>query len=151
MSEQVGTILALAVRDVEGEPMREVKDAELLVDGGLSEDAKQRDVRGVTFIARHQWVAVCDELGVELAWTVRKANVLLDTSLPSFEQLMGTTIYIGDTKLEVTGETTPCSKMDRSQQGLQEALRPAWRGGMFARVIEGGHIAIGDVITTTDG
>ena len=34
--------------------------------------------------------------------------------------------------------------MDQARDGLQAALRPKWRGGACAEVIQGGEIRVGD-------
>jgi MOSC domain-containing protein YiiM len=34
--------------------------------------------------------------------------------------------------------------MDQAHDGRQEAVRPHWRGGACAEVIEGGEIRVGD-------
>ena len=36
--------------------------------------------------------------------------------------------------------------MDRAWEGLREALKPGWRAGAFAEVLDGGEIAIGEVV-----
>jgi MOSC domain-containing protein YiiM len=37
--------------------------------------------------------------------------------------------------------------MDEAAPGLQAALQPDWRGGVFAQVLEGGIVCIGDSVT----
>jgi MOSC domain-containing protein YiiM len=49
-------------------------------------------------------------------------------------------------RLEVTAQTTPCARMDETWPGLRRALAPDWRGGVTARVITGGAIALGDPV-----
>ena len=49
-------------------------------------------------------------------------------------------------RLLVNGETKPCGLMERTLAGLEEALRPEWRGGVYVEVIDGGEIAVGDAI-----
>lgn len=36
--------------------------------------------------------------------------------------------------------------MDEAWPGLQAALRPAWGGGVFGQVLDGGEIQVGDVV-----
>jgi MOSC domain-containing protein YiiM len=36
--------------------------------------------------------------------------------------------------------------MDEMQQGLRAALRPSWRAGVFAEIVTGGTIRVGDAV-----
>src|SRR5919206_5822 len=49
-------------------------------------------------------------------------------------------LRIGKVRVRVYGETTPCSLMEEAHAGLRAALRPAWRGGVFAEVLDDGEI-----------
>lgn len=108
------------------------------------------DVRGlpgkrqVTVLSREDFDEACQSLGVVLPWTTRRANLLV-TGL-RFAETKGKLLKIGDVLLEITGETDPCFRMDEQQEGLQEALRPHWRGGVTCRVLSEGQIAVGDEI-----
>jgi MOSC domain-containing protein YiiM len=48
---------------------------------------------------------------------------------------------------EVTGETDPCPRMDDAAPGLKDAMIPDWRGGVTCRVIESGHLSVGNAVT----
>jgi len=78
-------------------------------------------------------------------WFDTRRNLLVDGfALP---RTPGTWLRIGQScLLEITDECTPCQRMDGVHPGLQAALKPDWRGGALAMVIEPGPIAIGDEI-----
>lgn len=109
------------------------------------------DVRGlpgkrqVTVLSREDFNEACQILGAELHWTTRRANLLVGGM--RFNQTRGNLLKIGDVLLEITGETDPCFRMDEQLDGLQEALRPHWRGGVCCRVLSEGIISLGDVVT----
>ena len=101
--------------------------------------------RQISLIEQESWDAALALLGLELPWHVRRANLLVaGLRLPRAE---GAIIAIGESlRLMVTCECDPCSRMDEIAPGLREALLPDWRGGVLARVIAGGEIALGDAI-----
>ena len=49
-------------------------------------------------------------------------------------------------RLEVTGQTYPCLRMEEAHAGLLSALAKDWRGGVTARVLAGGVVALGDAV-----
>jgi MOSC domain-containing protein YiiM len=53
-------------------------------------------------------------------------------------------------RVAVGGELTPCERMDEAMQGLQNAMRPEWGGGVFGQVITSGAIRVGDVVEWED-
>lgn len=97
--------------------------------------------RQVTLMSLSDWHIVCDEIGTELPWQTRRANLLVD-ALPLY-QSTGSSILLGDALLEVTGEADPCERMEQEHPGLFQALVPDWRGGITCRVIRNGVIRLG--------
>lgn len=136
-----GVIISVALRDGPGR-MREVTEAHADVGGGLRGDHRTSPDRGVTLLALPQWLQVTRELGVELPWHTRRANVLVDAA--TLGELIGKTLRLGDVRLHITGETQPCDLMDRLHPGLRAALKPDCRGGVHGRVLAGGMIRAGD-------
>jgi MOSC domain-containing protein YiiM len=128
--------------------MEELDAVAITTGGGLDGDHKglRFPRRGVTLIEREAWEAAIAELAdlagpVPLAWTARRANLLTEgVHLP---RARGALIAIGPVRLEVTGVTWPCRRMDEVHTGLLKALARDGRGGITTRVLEGGTITGG--------
>lgn len=142
----MGRLIGIARRDGKRAAMQELSTAEVDDATGVARDFRGRPGnRQVTIISSEAWQAACREVGVELPWTTRRANLLVEgLQLP---QQPGRIVRIGDLRLEITMETDPCSRMDEQQDGLKAALAPDWRGGVCCRVLSGGTIRIGDAVS----
>jgi len=62
----------------------------------------------------------------------------------SLRESRGRLLAIGDVRLHVRGETRPCERMDEAVPGLRRAMERDWRGGVFAQVLVGGTVHVGD-------
>jgi MOSC domain-containing protein YiiM len=111
---------------------------------GLVGNVDRSRRRQVTMLEREAWSAVMDELGANLDPSYRRANILI--SGISLANSRNHVITIGDATVLVGGEVTPCERMEQALPGLQNAMRPAWRGGVFAQVLTGGMIRVGDPV-----
>jgi MOSC domain-containing protein YiiM len=127
------------------QPMVEAQEAIITPERGLDGDFRGAPgARQVTVLFASDWAAACADLGEARAWTIRRANLFVDgIDNPC---AAGGRLRVGDVVLTITGETEPCSNMDRQRPGLTAALNPDWRGGVTARVIEGGRVRIGDAV-----
>jgi MOSC domain-containing protein YiiM len=123
-------------------PMDSASDAQLVAGRGIIGNANQGGKRQVTIIAREAWDAVTRELGHSVAPETRRANLLV--SGIALADTRGRVLRIGGCRVRVYGETKPCWQMEQAHAGLQSALAPDWRGGVFAEVLDDGHIAVGD-------
>jgi MOSC domain-containing protein YiiM len=131
--------------------MEELAAGLISLDAGLEGDfrgAKFKS-RQVTVLAIEDWHDAMAELGdlagpADLPWTVRRANLLVEgVRLP---RAKGAILQIGDVRLEVTGQTNPCHRMEQARVGLLSALHPHWRGGVTCRVTVGGPVTLGDAV-----
>ena len=138
MGKLIGIARATKVRSE-----MEVLDAsEVSVEAGLDGD-RRGAVKGaqVTVLAIEDWKAACKEIGEDLPWTTRRANLLVEgVDLP---QRVGAEFAIGDVVLVVREETDPCSQMEKARSGLRAALTPDWRGGIRCDVVRGGRLEPG--------
>jgi MOSC domain-containing protein YiiM len=138
----MGHLLAIARAPVKRGPLMELEETAVDVADGVDGDARgKRPGRQVTVVFREGWDAACRELGAELPWITRRANLLVEGVAVPRE---GQRFVIGDLVLEVTQETQPCQVMEAAHRGLRAALTPDWRGGVCCRVVQGGTIRVGD-------
>ena len=142
------TLRGIAVRGASRAPMQEVQEASVTVTDGIVEDYRGAGRRQVTFIDAGQWRQVMAELGVDMPWHTRRANLLVDgLDLPG---MVGSRLRIGDCLFEIHGETEPCERMDELQAGLRSGLAPEMRGGVWGRVLESGHLRVGQSVEIAD-
>ena len=121
-----GSVLALALRPQKGGAMALAESITLTPENGVMGDHGTSQRRQVTLLDEAAWQTACSDVGTELDWTVRRANVLVQgLELPS---LFNQQIRVGTALVEVIGEVTPCHLMDAVQSGLEAALQPNWRG-----------------------
>jgi MOSC domain-containing protein YiiM len=101
--------------------------------------------RQVSLIEGESWRAAQADSRCLADWFDARRNLLVEgLRLP---REPGARIAIGASLvLEVTCECDPCERMDALHQGLRAALTSDWRGGVLARVITDGHIAVDDTI-----
>ena len=118
--------------------------ATLVAGRGLAGNAHQGGRRQVTLMDLERWLELMDRLGGDLDTSVRRANMVID-SLELFDS-RGRTLRIGGARLRILGEMQPCERMDDALPGLEAAMRERWGGGVYAEVIEGGDISVGDEV-----
>ncbi|OWY70308.1 hypothetical protein B7486_16055 [cyanobacterium TDX16] len=143
-SDVVGAVLGIALRYQDKGKMREVTEVSGVENGGLEGDLASRPDRGVTLIASRQWKQAIKELGVDLPWYTRRANILVDSE--GLGGLIGKRIRIGEIELAVNDETRPCELMDRLEPGLKDVLKPDCRGGVNGRIVKAGRVRVGDEV-----
>lgn len=142
----MGELVAIARKGQSRAPMEVMGSVLVTQVEGIAGDhcGRRPKNRQVTVMSADVWDVVCAELGAEIAWTTRRANLLVrGVELP---KRAGVKLSIGGLKLEVGMETAPCERMDEQHQGLTAALQPDWRGGVACRVLNDAEIRIGDPV-----
>ncbi len=146
-----GRLIGIAVRSARRRPMQLVERAVVSPETGIEGDHKgaKLKTRQVTLLSAEDWLAALAGLDpgkgpTDLPWAARRANLLTEgLALPAAS---GAILAIGAVRIEVMKPVFPCTRMLEAHPDLMRALAPDWRGGVAARVIEGGEIAMGDPI-----
>ena len=135
-------LIGIAVRPAGPHDINELDNVQISTTDGVAGDKRSRPgKRQVTLMSKDAWDIACKELDINIPWTIRRANLLVD-DLP-LKETTGQFIHCGELILEITGETDPCKLMEAAQSGLLKALKPDWRGGVTCRVLHGGSVTIG--------
>ena len=123
--------------------MEELAEAQIEIDSGLQGDARgTKRQRQISILFEDDWKDACNELGADLSWLTRRANLFVSGMRAPREP--GARIKIGNVELEVRVETEPCDLMDKQHQGLKATLEDDWRGGVCCSVQKPGNIKIGN-------
>lgn len=125
-----------------------VKEGVLVEGRGLADNVDRSRRRQITLIEREAWDRMMSELGADIDPSSRRANILV--SGMKLAHTRGRSLRIGDARIVIGGEVTPCERMDEALPGLRAAMRPDWRGGVFAQVVGGGKIRVGDAVEWDD-
>src|SRR6202008_1615201 len=115
---------------------------------GIAGNADQGGRRQVTVMDLERWQELMDLLAGDLETGARRANLGVDA--PDLFDTRGRILRIGRTRLRILGETRPCERMEEMLPRLQAAMRDRWGGGVYAEVIEGGDISVGDEVVLED-
>ena len=125
--------------------MDPVREATAVAGKGLAGDVNTSRRRQVTIIEREAWDAMMAELGTNASPVGRRANLMI-SGVP-LHDTRGQVLRIGGVRFAIGGETTPCERMDEFLPGLRTAMKPRWRGGVFAQVLDDGILTVGDAVS----
>jgi MOSC domain-containing protein YiiM len=135
-------VLRLWVRPRPGAVPEERASLRLETEKGVAGDHTFGRMRHVTIVFEDDWRAAAAEVGRDVDPVGRRANVLVSGA--DGQRFVGRTIRLGGATVEVKGITAPCPVMDEAAPGMQEALRPHGRAGVWGRIVEGGDVVPGD-------
>lgn len=136
-------VLQLWIRPTPGGPMVPCEQLDARAGQGLVGDHSFGRMRHVTLLLEDDWRAAARQLGRDdVDPAGRRANVLLCGA--GAEDLLDCTVRLGEVELTIRGETRPCPVMEQAAPGMQAALQPHVRAGVWARVLTDGRIVRGD-------
>lgn len=143
----MGKVIAIATRPKTKAPMETCSSAVVSFDKGVGSDSRglKRNHRQVTVITIEGWSEACNELNAELPWATRRANILIGGI--DLANTKGKFLKVGNFYLEITGELEPCNRMDEQHNGLTNALKANWRGGVTCKLLSEGNVAIDDDVS----
>jgi len=151
-----GSVDQLFVAPESGEPMGQQASVEL-VEGGIVGDRYLRgtgyyspyDVCEVTLIEREAIDRVDREFGIDLRDGRHRRNIV--TRGVDVHELLETSFRIGDAELRGTRPRPPCAHLEdvAGEAGVASALVDG-RGGICARVLSAGTVAVDDAIEITE-
>jgi MOSC domain-containing protein YiiM len=127
--------------------MDEVPHARFIARRGIEGNADIGGRRQITVISRERWRELTEALGA-VDPVLRRANVMV--SGIELEASRGRLLQIGASRVRVNGETRPCRALDFALPGLQRALDPHWGGGVYAEVVDGADVHVGDLVQWID-
>ncbi len=143
-----GTIVALSVSKSKGEKKNNIASGRFIIRHGLEGDAhaadwhRQVSLLGVESIAKIQ-AAGMDVTPGDFAENVTTAGLRL------WELPIGTRLQLGDeVRLEVTQIGKTCHQRCRIFHQVGDCVMP--REGIFAKVLQGGTVRVGDAIVIMD-
>ena len=140
-------LISIAIRAASQAPMHTLEQAMVTRVAGVAGDVRGKPGnRQITLLSATQWQDVCYDLGSELPWTLRRANLFIE-GIEFGPSTQGMQLQVGNLLLHITGETAPCSRMDAQFPGLTRALTPCWRGGVTGRVVADATIQINDDVS----
>jgi len=142
----MGELLEIWLKKSHGEPMVALMEAEVKAGEGIKDSAKEPHTdRQVTVLSKESWEAATGSIGESVEPKERRANFIV--SGVELEETIGKILQIGELKIEVTGETVPCKLMNEVSEGLRDALKPEWRGGVTGSVINDCLVKKGDSVS----
>ena len=140
----MGKILGICISEKRGTEKHEIQEANLVKDWGIEGDAHGGKWHRQVSLLSFEKIEDFRAKGAEVDFGAFGENLIVEgydlRALP-----VGTRFQIGDTVLELTQIGKECHSHCQIYHRMGDCIMP--REGVFAEVIEPGHIKVGDEIT----
>ena len=140
-----GSLQAIWIKRSKSGPMDDRDRVRGVTQKGLEGNANQGGKRQITLLSADRWAEVQRDLAAEVDPRLRRANLFVGGV--ELAESRGRVLWVGSCRIRIWGETRPCRQMEESHAGLQEALEPDWRGGVYGEFLDDGEIAVGDAVS----
>lgn len=137
-----GRVEAMWLKRSHRGPMDAVPEIRVTSGAGIVGGVDRSRRRQITLIEQEVWERLMRDLGGDADPSARRANLML-TGI-RLANTRGRVLRVGEARLAIGGELTPCERMDEVFPGLRAAMRPDWCGGVFAQVLGDATIRVGD-------
>lgn len=143
-----GTITALSISATKGEKKSNIPSGRFILEHGLDGDAHAGDWHRQVSLLGTESIAKIITAGMDVRPGDFAENVTT-TGLCLWELPIGTHLQLGDTvRLEVTQIGKTCHQHCKIFQQVGDCVMP--REGIFARVLQGGEVQVGDKVAILD-
>ncbi len=140
-----GSLEAIWIKRAHRGEMDRVASATLITGRGIVGNADQGRRRQVTIVEQEAWDEMMRDLNAAVSPKARRGNLLV--SGLALAQSRDRILRVGACRLRIGGETRPCERMDEALPGLRARMAVDWGGGVFAQVLDGGEISVGDEVS----
>ena len=140
----MGKVMAVCVSETRGTPKQNIGRARLRADWGVEGDAHAGNWHRQVSLLSYEAVQAFNARGANVADGAFGENLLVSGF--DFKRLpVGTRLRCGDVRLEITQIGKECHSGCEIYQRVGDCIMP--REGVFARVLAGGEVAVGDEMT----
>ena len=140
----MGKVMAVCVSEARGTPKRNIGRARLRADWGVEGDAHAGNWHRQVSLLSYEAVQAFNARGANVADGAFGENLLVSGF--DFKRLpVGTRLRCGDVRLEITQIGKECHSGCEIYKRVGDCIMP--REGVFARVLAGGEVAVGDEMT----
>jgi len=143
MSKKTGKIVAVCISQEKGTPKQNVNSVRLLPDWGLENDAHGGNWHRQVSLLSYDRVKEFNQEGANVSHGDFGENLLVEgidlAMLP-----VGTLLCCGNTLIEITQIGKECHNKCQIHNRMGDCIMP--REGIFAKVLHGGQVAVGDTV-----
>ncbi len=143
----MGTIRGICISERRGTQKKEVREAVFAPDWGIEKDAHGGNWHRQVSLLSYEKIEAFRERGANISFGAFGENIIADgfdfRSLP-----VGTRLRCGKALLELTQIGKECHSHCEIYKKMGDCIMP--REGVFARVLEGGTVCVGDELTVEE-